>query len=158
MVKLNKFYDLISRNATVTLTNSKLDKTYYEGSARSIPAEYDDCTVEDFCMSNTGDLLFKIKVVEKKPVDSEHKLWREGALRVYDESYHYWAKVYDTGSQYGIDGGRVSKLTIKRNGESTISPRSEHIISNSLLTIALNVFVRGIYLILMTGRPFRSSV
>ena len=50
MVKLNKFYDLISRNATVTLTNSKLDKTYYEGSARSIPAEYDDCTVEDFCM------------------------------------------------------------------------------------------------------------
>ena len=117
MVKLNKFYDLISRNATVTLANSKLDKTYYEGSARSIPAEYDDCTVEDFCMSNTGDLLFKIKVVEKKPVDSEHKLWREGALRVYDESYHYWAKVYDTGSQYGIDGGRVSKLTIKRNGE-----------------------------------------
>ena len=117
MVKLNKFYDLISRNATVTLTNSKLDKTYYEGSARSIPAEYDDCTVEDFCMSNTGDLLFKIKVVEKKPVDSEHKLWHEGALRVYDKSYHYWAKVYDTGSQYGIDGGRVSKLTIKRGGE-----------------------------------------
>ncbi len=115
MVKLNKFYNLISRNATVTLTNSKLDKTYYEGSARSIPAEYDDCTVEDFCMSNDGDLLFKIKVKEKAPTDPN---WKEGALRVYDESYHYWAKVYETGWQYGIDGGRVSKLTIKRGGET----------------------------------------
>jgi hypothetical protein len=114
MVKLSKFYNLISRNATVTLTNSKLDKTYYEGSARSIPAEYDDCTVEDFCMSNDGDLLFKIKVKEKAPTAPN---WKEGALRVYDESYHYWAKVYETGSQYGIDGGRVSKLTIRRNGE-----------------------------------------
>jgi hypothetical protein len=115
MVKLNKFYDLISRNATVTLTNSRLDKTYYEGSARSIPAEYDDCTVEDFCMSNEGDLLFKIKVKEKAPADPH---WQEGALRVYDENYHYWVKVYETGSKYGIDGGRVSKLTIKRGGET----------------------------------------
>lgn len=115
MVKLNKFYDLISRNAMVTLTNSKIDKTYYEGSARDIPAEYDDCTVEDFCMSNDGDLLFKIKVKEKAPADP---LWQEGALRVHDESYHYWVKVYETGSQYGIDGGRVSKLTIKRGGET----------------------------------------
>ena len=115
MVKLNKFYDLISRNATVTLTNSRLDKTYYEGSARSIPAEYDDCTVEDFCMSNEGDLLFKIKVKEKAPADPH---WQEGALRVYDDNYHYWVKVYETGSKYGIDGGRVSKLTIKRGGET----------------------------------------
>ena len=115
MVKLNKFYDLISRNATVTLTNSRLDKTYYEGSARSIPAEYDDCTVEDFCMSNEGDLLFKIKVKEKAPADPH---WQEGALRVYDDNYHYWVKVYETGSKYGIDGGRVSKLTIKRGSET----------------------------------------
>ena len=115
MVKLNKFYDLISRNATVTLTNSRLDKTYYEGSARSIPAEYDDCTVEDFCMSNEGDLLFKIKVKDKAPADPH---WQEGALRVYDDNYHYWVKVYETGSKYGIDGGRVSKLTIKRGGET----------------------------------------
>ena len=44
-------------------------------------------------------------------------LWREGALKVYSSNYHYWAKVYDEGSEWGIDGGRVSKLMIKRDGE-----------------------------------------
>ncbi len=114
MVRLNSFYELISRNAHVTLTNSRLDKTYYEGSARDIPSEYDDCEVDNFCMNDAGNLLFKIKVKEKAPADPH---WQEGALRVYDDSYHYWAKVYETESQYGIDGGRVSKLTIKRGGE-----------------------------------------
>jgi len=46
-----------------------------------------------------------------------NSLWKEGALRVYGSSYHYWAKVYDEGSQYGINGGHVSKLEIRRNGE-----------------------------------------
>lgn len=36
---------------------------------------------------------------------------------MYGSSFHYWAKVYDTGSEWGIDGGRVSKLMLKRNGE-----------------------------------------
>ena len=44
-------------------------------------------------------------------------LWREGALKVKNSSFHYWAKVYDECSEYGIDGGRVSKLMIKRGGE-----------------------------------------
>ena len=30
---------------------------------------------------------------------------------------HYWAKVYDEGSQYGINEGRISKLTLKENGK-----------------------------------------
>lgn len=45
------------------------------------------------------------------------RLWKEGALRVMGSNYHYWAKVYDTGSEWGIDGGRVSKLMLKRDGE-----------------------------------------
>ena len=44
-----------------------------------------------------------------------NKLWREGALKVKNTSFRYWAKVYDEGSEYGIDGGRVSKLMIKQN-------------------------------------------
>ena len=48
-------------------------------------------------------------------------LWHEGALKVYGSSYRYWAKVYDEGSEYGIDGGRVSKLMIKRDGESVVN-------------------------------------
>ena len=39
-------------------------------------------------------------------------LWHEGALKVYGSNYHYWAKVYDEGSEWGIDGGRVTKHMI----------------------------------------------
>jgi len=47
-----------------------------------------------------------------------NKLWKEGTLRVYGSSFRYWAKVYDEGSEWGIEGGRVSKLEIKRDGET----------------------------------------
>ena len=61
MITLEKFYPLISRNAFVTLTNKKLDKTYYEGKISDIPPVFDECKVIDFCMSNNGDILFKIE-------------------------------------------------------------------------------------------------
>ena len=61
-MKLRKFYELISRNAVVTLTNSTLDKVFFEGSVKNIPDAYDDCPVEDFCMSDDGDFLFQIRV------------------------------------------------------------------------------------------------
>lgn len=32
-------------------------------------------------------------------------------------SNRYWVKHYEEGSQFGIDGGRISKLMIKRGGE-----------------------------------------
>ena len=44
-------------------------------------------------------------------------MWKEGSLKVYNSVFHYWMKQYDTGSQFGIDGGRISKLTLKRDGE-----------------------------------------
>ena len=44
-------------------------------------------------------------------------MWKEGVILINHCGYHYWVKQYDEGSQYGIDGGRISKLTIKRNGE-----------------------------------------
>lgn len=111
MTRLEKYYGLIGRNATVTLTNRNLDITYYEGSVKDIPSELGDSEVEDFTMNENGDILFKIKVQEVKKKDP---YWQEGVVRVYDENYHYWVKVYATGSQYGIEGGRISKLTIKR--------------------------------------------
>lgn len=60
MIRLQKFYELINRNATVTLANTSLDKVFYEGSFKNIPDEYDDAAVEDFAVSNDGDFLFKI--------------------------------------------------------------------------------------------------
>ena len=44
-------------------------------------------------------------------------MWKEGVILINHRGYHYWVKQYDEGSQYGIDGGRISKLTIKRDGE-----------------------------------------
>ena len=61
MIRLRKFYELISRNATVTLTNKGHDRVFYEGSLKDIPDCFDDCIVEDFSVSNDGDFLFEIK-------------------------------------------------------------------------------------------------
>ena len=44
-------------------------------------------------------------------------MWKEGVILINHRGYHYWVKQYDEGSQYGIDGGRISKLMIKRDGE-----------------------------------------
>lgn len=44
-------------------------------------------------------------------------MWKEGSLKVYGSIFHYWIKQYAKGSKYGIDGGRISKLMLKRNGE-----------------------------------------
>ena len=44
-------------------------------------------------------------------------MWKEGTIGIYGEPYHYWVKVYEIGSEYGIEGGKISKLMIKRNGQ-----------------------------------------
>ena len=61
-MKLKKFYDLISRNAHITLTNREKDTVFFDGNARNFPDEYDDCAVLDFCISNEGDFIFAISV------------------------------------------------------------------------------------------------
>ena len=44
-------------------------------------------------------------------------MWREGSIKIGEGIFHYWIKQYSSGSVYGIEGGRISKLMIKRNGE-----------------------------------------
>ena len=44
-------------------------------------------------------------------------MWKEGSLKVYNSIFHYWMKVFDAPSQFGIDSGRISKLMLKRNSE-----------------------------------------
>ena len=52
-------------------------------------------------------------------------MWREGAILIPTEEgktvVHYIAKVYDVGSWYGIEGGRISKLMLKRDGKTVCS-------------------------------------
>ena len=61
MIRLHKFYSLIDRNALVTLTNEAKDCSYFEGSVKDIPDGYDDWEVIDFCVSDNGDFLFKVR-------------------------------------------------------------------------------------------------
>ena len=44
-------------------------------------------------------------------------MWSEGSIKVKNSIFHYWVKHYDEPSEWGINEGRVSKLTLKRNGE-----------------------------------------
>ena len=50
-------------------------------------------------------------------------MWSEGTIGVKSDdgkytAVHYWCKHFDEPSEeYGIDGGRISKLMLKRNGE-----------------------------------------
>ena len=44
-------------------------------------------------------------------------MWKEGSILIGGKGYRYWVKQFGEGSQYGIDGGRISKLMIKRDGE-----------------------------------------
>jgi hypothetical protein len=44
-------------------------------------------------------------------------MWKESSIKVNGEVFHYWMKQYDKGSEWGIDGGRISKLMLKRDGK-----------------------------------------
>ena len=51
-------------------------------------------------------------------------MWHEGTIGIpmQDGGYkiaHYWVKAYEEGSIYGINEGRISKLTIKIDGKIT---------------------------------------
>ena len=44
-----------------------------------------------------------------KTYKSEVKtMWQEGTVSVNGEIFHYWMKQYEEGSEYGINGGRIS--------------------------------------------------
>jgi hypothetical protein len=47
-------------------------------------------------------------------------MWKHGnvALPLFDTIYSYWAKVYEEPSEFGIEGGKISKLTIRESGNS----------------------------------------
>jgi hypothetical protein len=47
-------------------------------------------------------------------------MWSEGIIAspVTGNKYKYWVKHFEEGSEFGIDGGKVSKLTIRKVGES----------------------------------------
>ena len=47
-------------------------------------------------------------------------MWTQGQIAALESNtiYTYWAKVFDEGSEHGINEGRISKLTIRKQGET----------------------------------------
>jgi hypothetical protein len=47
-------------------------------------------------------------------------MWSEGIITDVNTNigYKYWVKHFEEGSEFGIDGGKISKLTIRKVGES----------------------------------------
>lgn len=43
-------------------------------------------------------------------------LRKEGRLQIAGGTFHFWVKRHEDGSEFGIDGGRISKLTITYEG------------------------------------------
>ena len=56
----------------------------------------------------------KKQTITKKELNN---FWKEGSLKVNGEIFHCWMKQFDKGTEWGIDGGRISKLTLKRDGK-----------------------------------------
>lgn len=44
-------------------------------------------------------------------------MWKNGKI----DNCEYWVKSYDEPSIYGIDEGRISKLTVKRDGREIMN-------------------------------------
>ena len=44
-------------------------------------------------------------------------MWKNGRI----DNFEYWVKSYDEPSIYGIEEGRISKLTVKRDGREIIN-------------------------------------
>ncbi len=117
MMTLDKYCSIIDRNKPVELRDSKGNRLYFATNAKDIPAKYAGAVVEDFTMSDSGRLTFKLRM---KTVEASG-LWQEGTVKVGNSWYRYWVRAYDEPSEYGIDGGRISKLTIKRQDETVVN-------------------------------------
>ena len=44
-------------------------------------------------------------------------MWKEGTIGINGKGYRFWVKQFEEVSHWGIDGGRISKLMIKRDSE-----------------------------------------
>ena len=48
-------------------------------------------------------------------------MWSKGSIKVHDSIIHYWVKHFEEASVYGIEEGRISKLTLEREDKTVAS-------------------------------------
>ena len=117
MTRLKQFYPLLQRNVEVIIQDHTGTEILFRGTVRDIPDHFDNRAVEEFHMQPVGGIIFKV-MPEPEFSGLDKGLWRDGTISVHGIVYEYWMKQYDEGSVYGIEGGRISKLTMKRDGKT----------------------------------------
>ena len=48
-------------------------------------------------------------------------MWKKGSITINGAIITYWMKQYETGSKYGINAGRISKLEFRIDGICTLN-------------------------------------
>ncbi len=48
-------------------------------------------------------------------------MWSEGSIEIKGTEVQYWVKHFDEGSEFGIDGGRISKLECQAEGKRILN-------------------------------------
>mgnify|MGYP006988865464 FL=1 len=48
-------------------------------------------------------------------------MWSKGSIEIDGTEVQYWVKHFEEGSEWGIDGGRISKLECRANGKTILS-------------------------------------
>jgi hypothetical protein len=69
-------------------------------------------------------LLERIYTYQKRSTESKEDkiMWEKGTLLIEGTTVKYCIKHYTEPSEdYGIDGGRISKMQLKVNGETTLN-------------------------------------
>lgn len=60
MLKLSKIYNLLNRNAKLTLTDPKHKEVYFYGKVKDIPDVYDSWIVNDIIEFSNYDLTIEV--------------------------------------------------------------------------------------------------
>ena len=47
-------------------------------------------------------------------------MWSKGEIKIEGTKVQYWVKHYEEGSEFGIDGGRISKMECRANGKTIL--------------------------------------
>ena len=48
-------------------------------------------------------------------------MWSKGTIEIEGTEVQYWVKHFDEGSEFGIDGGRISKLECRADGRTILN-------------------------------------
>jgi len=48
-------------------------------------------------------------------------MWKNGIIEIEGNKVEYFAKIFDEGSIFGINNGRISKLTLEINGKMVLN-------------------------------------